>query len=297
MDFGKLTNIEGVDFTFPKENSSNVNILPGFPSEEFSLAVGCPIWSEKSWVGKVYPKGTKEKDYLKYYAEKFPAIELNATHYNIPDEGTVIRWHDSVPENFKFCPKIPQSISHAKDIVKMSDSMKVFMDSLLPLGKKLGTTFLQLSPYFGPDKVKQLIYFLNGIPDGFPLSVEFRHEGWYKDKLKFDKIFNYLEDRLMGAVITDVAGRRDVLHQRLANRTAFIRFIGNNLHASDYKRIDDWVVLLKKWQAEGLKEIYFFAHTPDVSLCPDLAIYFSKKMEVPVVQLPPPDQTIQGSLF
>ena len=297
MDFGKLSTIEGIDFTFPKENSGNVNILPGFPSEEFSLFLGCPIWSEKSWVGKVYPKGTKEKDYLKYYAEKFPSIELNATHYNIPDEATVVRWRDAVPEKFKFCPKIPQSISHAKDLVKMTESMLFFIESLKPFGKKLGTTFLQLSPYYGPDKIKQLIYFLNGIPDGFPLSVEFRHEGWFKDKLKFDKIFNYLEDRLMGAVITDVAGRRDVLHQRLSNRTAFIRFNANDLHPSDFKRIDDWVLLLKKWKEEGLKEIYFFVHTPNTSLCPELAIDFAKKMEVPTIQLPPSDQSIQGSLF
>ncbi len=297
MDFGKLTNIEAVDFTFPKENAGNVNILPGFPSEESSIYVGCPIWSEKSWVGKVYPKGAKEKEYLKYYGEKFPAIELNATHYNIPDEDTVIRWRESVPDNFKFCPKIPQSISHAKDIVKMTDSMLYFITSLKPLEKKLGTSFLQLSPYFGPEKIKQLIYFLNSIPDDFPLAVEFRHEGWFKDKLKFDKIFNYLEDRLMGAVITDVAGRRDVLHQRLSNRTAFIRFTANDLHSTDFQRIEEWTVLLKKWLAEGLKEVYFFVHTPDTSLCPELANQFSKKMEITTIKLPPSDQSIQGTLF
>src|SRR6187402_3161037 len=123
MDFGRVPNIDTADFTFPKENAYNVNILPGFPSEEKGVYVGCPIWSEKAWVGKVYPKGAKEKDYLKYYAEKFPSIELNATHYNIPDPDTVIRWRDLVPDGFKFCPKIPQTISHAKDLVKMTDSM------------------------------------------------------------------------------------------------------------------------------------------------------------------------------
>ncbi len=297
MDFGRLPSIDNVDFTFPKENGGNVNILPGFPSEESSVHVGCPIWGEKGWVGKIYPKGAKEKDFLKYYAEKFSTIELNATHYQIPTDDTVLRWRDSVPDNFRFCPKVPQTISHAKDLVKMSDSMMYFISSLRPLEQKLGTTFLQLPPTFGPDKVKQLIYFLNRIPDDFPLSVEFRHEGWFSDKLKFDKIFNYLEDRLMGAVITDVAGRRDVLHQRLSNRTAFVRFTANDLHPTDFTRITEWTVLLKKWLAEGLKEVYFFVHTPDHALCPELTNYFSHKMKIPTTPLPPADDYKQGSLF
>ena len=297
MDFGRLPNIENADFTFPKENGGNVNILPGFPAEESFIHVGCPIWAEKGWVGKIYPKGAKEKDYLKYYAEKFSTIELNATHYQVPTYDTVIRWRDAVPDNFRFCPKVPQTISHAKDLVKMSDSMQEFINALKPLGPKLGTSFLQLPPYFGPDKIKQLIYFLNGIPDDFQLCVEFRHEAWFTDKLKFDKIFNYLEDRLMGAVITDVAGRRDVLHQRLSNRTAFIRFVANDLHPTDFPRIDEWSVLLKKWLAEGLKEVYFFIHTPDKSLCPELANHFLEKMKIPAVPLPPTDQYKQGSLF
>jgi uncharacterized protein YecE (DUF72 family) len=297
MDFGRLPNIDNADFTFPPEHPGNVNILPGFPSEEIATYVGCPIWGEKGWVGKIYPKGTKEKDYLKFYAEKFSSIELNATHYQIPNEDTIIRWRDSVPDHFRFCPKIPQSISHTKDLVKTSDQMMEFVAAVRPLGQKLGTSFLQLPPYFGPDKIKQLIYFLNGIPDDFPLAVEFRHEGWFKDRLKFDKIFNYLEDRLMCAVITDVAGRRDVLHQRLSNRTAFIRFTANDLHATDFTRINDWAILLKKWLAEGLKEIYFFVHTPDHALCPELANHFLHKMKIPQVPLPPTDQYKQGSLF
>jgi uncharacterized protein YecE (DUF72 family) len=101
----------------------------------------------------------------------------------------------------------------------------------------------------------------------------------------------------MSTVITDVAGRRDVLHMRLSNRTAFIRFVANDLHPTDFPRIDEWTVLLKKWMEEGLKEIYFFIHTPDKSLCPELANRFLEKMKIPQVPLPPTDQYKQGSLF
>ncbi len=277
MDFGKLPNIENVDFTFPMEHMGNVNILPGFPSEEFSIHIGCPIWAEKSWVGKIYPKGAKEKDFLSFYAQKFSSIELNATHYNVPDEETLLKWKTAVPKEFKFCPKIPQTISHAKDIVKQTDQMLHFISVVNKFEHNLGTSFLQLPPTFGPSKIKSLLYFLNALPEDFKLAIEFRHEDWFKDRLKFDKIFNYLEDRRLCTVITDVSGRRDVLHQRLSNRTAFIRFTANDMHPTDKLRIDNWVALLKKWASEGLKEIYFFIHTENQAYCPELAHYFMGK--------------------
>jgi uncharacterized protein YecE (DUF72 family) len=299
MDFGRLPNIDSVNFTLPKEHAGNVNILPGFPSEEFAIHIGFPMWAEKGWIGKVYPKNTKEKDYLKYYSEKYSTIELNATHYGIPDTETLYKWRDTVPDHFRFCPKILQTISHARQLVPMTDQMLHFIQQMHLLGPKLGTSFLQLSPYFSPDKIKQLILFLNALPDDFALALEFRHPDWFSDRLKFDKIFNYLEDRRMCAVITDVAGRRDVLHQRLSNRTAFIRFNAHDLHPTDFVRIDEWVAQLKKWQTEGLKEIYFFVHTPNKSFCPELADYFARQMGIAPAELPlpPTDQYKQGSLF
>jgi uncharacterized protein YecE (DUF72 family) len=297
MDFGRAPILDNIDFTFPPEHAGNVNILPGFPAAEAHVHIGCPIWSEKSWVGKIYPKGTKEKDYLKYYAEKYSCIELNATHYNVPDKETIQRWCSLVPEHFKFCPKVPQHISHSKDLVKTTDLMLEFISAMNLMGGNLGTTFLQLPPQFKPDKIKQLIYFLNAMPDGFSLSIEFRHEEWFKDKLKWDKIFNYLEDRRMGIVISDVAGRRDVLHQRLSNRVAFIRFAANDLHQTDFQRLENWSSQLKKWLTEGLTDLYFIIHTPNSALSPELTDYFSRKLlpKPPKDRIDPDFQ--QGSLF
>ncbi|HSZ26460.1 MAG TPA: DUF72 domain-containing protein [Cytophagaceae bacterium] len=297
MDFGRLPNIDAVDFTLPKEHAGNVNVLPGFLSEESFISTGSPIWAEKGWLGKIYPKGTKEKDYLRFYAEKFSAIELNATHYTIPDSNTLLRWRAAVPEHFRFCPKIPQTISHAKDIVQMTEQMLHFITVLRTLENNLGTSFLQLPQHFGPDKLKSLLYFLNALPEDFSLAIEFRQADWFKDKRKFDKIFNYLEDRKFCTVITDVAGRRDLLHLRLSNRTAFIRFAANDLHPSDFARIDEWSMVLKKWLSEGLKEIYFFIHTPNKALFPELANYFSQKMNKTSIELPFKDQFKQGNLF
>lgn len=80
-------------------------------------------------------------------------------------------------------------------------------------------------------------------------------------------------------VITDVAGRRDVCHLRLTTNTVLVRFVGNNLHPTDYSRIDDWVRRLEYWFSNGLHQVYFFTHEPDNLMAPDLAIYLVEKLD------------------
>lgn len=95
--------------------------------------------------------------------------------------------------------------------------------------------------------------------------------------------------------MTDVAGRRDVLHQRLTSRTALIRFVANDLHATDLKRMDDWVTRLAEWINSGLERLYFFIHTPDKSFTPELATYFIKHLNASAgVNVAPP--VIRGAL-
>jgi hypothetical protein len=77
----------------------------------------------------------------------------------------------------------------------------------------------------------------------------------------------------IGTIITDAAGRRDVLHMRLTVPRAFIRFVGNSLHPSDFPRIDDWARRIKKWLDAGIDEIYFFMHMHDEGKSPELTQY------------------------
>jgi uncharacterized protein YecE (DUF72 family) len=83
-----------------------------------------------------------------------------------------------------------------------------------------------------------------------------------------------LESYGTGSVITDVAGRRDVLHNRLTLPKAFIRFTGNDLHPTDFTRLNEWLKRIEQWQQMGLQELYFFLHTPEKHLTAELANYF-----------------------
>jgi uncharacterized protein YecE (DUF72 family) len=60
---------------------------------------------------------------------------------------------------------------------------------------------------------------------------------------------------------------------------AFIRFVGNSLHPTDYTRIDDWVNRIHYWLQQGMKEVYFFMHMHDEAYSPELSVYLADKMK------------------
>ena len=174
-------------------------------------------------------------------------------------------------------------------------------ESISAFGDCLGTTFMQLPPHFGTNRLNELISFLGNIPHPLKLAIELRHESWFANNKMFDELSGFLMECNHALVITDVAGRRDVLHQRLSNKTALIRFVANNLHPTDFKRMDDWAKRSASWINKGLEEFYFFIHTPDKSLCPELANYFTTQlnkiagMRLPLVNIK--QKNIQGDLF
>ncbi len=281
MKFGKLADISQVDFKLPDDPSSNESILSRQPKVDEQLPrfdIGCTGWSMKEWVGSVYPPGTKTKDYLRQYSRQFNTIELNTTHYRIPSTEMIQKWYSESADDFRFCPKIPQTISHSRDLGMGRPETLVFCEAVQGLEEKLGCCFMQLPPYFGMDRLPLLDQFLERFPNHIPLAIELRHESWFGPEQGMQKAIDCFEKHAVATVITDVAGRRDVLHMGLSHSTTMIRFVGNGLHPTDYSRIDEWVKRLSLWIDQGLQHIYFFPHEPDNLLAPELADYLAKKV-------------------
>lgn len=276
MKFGKASDLSSVNFEFPVEPLANKNRLDRFElgnslGKPF-LYIGATGWSMKEWNGKWYPDKTKTADYLKHYGKQFNTIELNTTHYRIPTAEMVEKWYRTVPADFRFCPKVPQSISHRNDFGQSTGDLQRFVGSLDGMKEKLGCAFVQLPPYFGADRIKILEAFLDRWPRLLPLAVEVRHESWFTDPYATEALMDALAARGVAAVITDVAGRRDVLHNYITAPRTMIRFVGNGLVDSDYERLKDWSAKLKVW---NLPETYFFPHQPDNILSPDASAWFA----------------------
>ncbi|MGZ9224201.1 MAG: DUF72 domain-containing protein, partial [Anaerolineales bacterium] len=102
-----------------------------------NLYVGCPIWSFKGWVGNFYPQGTQPADFLYEYARRLTTVEGNTTFYAVPAQKTVEAWAESLPETFRFCPKIPKAISHEGKLMENIDRAREFIRVMSPLGTRL----------------------------------------------------------------------------------------------------------------------------------------------------------------
>jgi uncharacterized protein YecE (DUF72 family) len=304
MDFGKLPSIDKVDFTLPADHPETSLVLEQSVrlSATPQVYVGCPVWATREWVGKWYPSTAKEKDYLHHYARQFNTIELNTTHYRIPDLPTIERWYEAASPGFTFCPKWPQQISHDSILTHVESATKAFGEAILGLREKLGVSFLQLPPGFSPRQDTILEQFVTTLTPKVPLAIEFRHQDWFTNSPETQKVFAMLREQGVGTVISDVAGRRDVVHMRLTTSMAMIRFVGNGLHPTDYQRIDQWVTRLQQWFEQGLQTLYFFIHEPDPNtLSPELAVYLVRQLnEICGLQIKEPKplpQVVQGSLF
>ncbi len=276
MDFGKvpLSRISAINFNLPSEPDFNKLVLKGTPAKSPAIYVGCPRWSIKEWVGKIYPENAKEKDFLDYYTQNFNCIELNATHYKVYSEAGIKKWAEKAKgKDFMFCPKMYKGVTHEDGLLGKETIVAEFLQGIAAFKNHLGPVFIQLSEAFIPSGKKELFTFLKLLPAGFQFFVEVRHSDWFEKNDIRTELFSTLHKLSIGAVITDISRRRDCVHMHLTVPKAFIRFVSNSLHPTDYTRIDDWVKRIKIWLDTGLQELYFFIHMPEELHSPELAVY------------------------
>lgn len=275
MEFGRLDDVDKVDFTLPTDHPDTAAVLGDYmpQQKERQIYIGGAKWGRKEWVNLIYPKGTKAADYLTWYGKQFNGIELNGTHYNFPSELQTAKWAASVPDGFLFCPKVTNSISHYARLKNAEEMTETFCEGVRGFGDKLGSVFLQMPDNFNPTRFDDLANYIQNWPTDIQLSVELRNANWYSDERAADEAFSLLSENGVGYVITDVAGRRDILHQRLTGPFAFVRFVGNNLHTTDFVRVEEWAHRIKEWFDQGLHTLHFYVHEHDETHTPVMCEY------------------------
>lgn len=141
MKFGKVAQPELIDFTIPQDDPYTEVILSKVNKDKpLQVFIGCAKWNRQD-LKNFYPRGTKDE--LEYYASQFNSIGLNATFYRIFASDPYDKWYEKTPENFKFFPKVVNSVSHLR---KLNDQIYPIVDEYLNatshLKDKLGTIFL-----------------------------------------------------------------------------------------------------------------------------------------------------------
>jgi uncharacterized protein YecE (DUF72 family) len=281
MEFGRVpeNELDEVDFSLPKDPAFNKTVLKGKPLKSAKVYLGCAKWGRTEWIGKIYPPKTKEKDFLENYVHHYNSIELNATHYKTYDAAAIKKWSDKAgKKDFLFCPKMVKSVTHYGSLKGKEFITTEFLKGVLAFEKHLGPIFIQVSDRFSPSRKEELYTYLESLPTDLQFFLEVRHPDFFLNKEVMEELFSKLKELNIGAVITDTAGRRDCAHMYLTVPKAFIRYVGNSLHESDYTRCDAWVKRIKHWLDSGLKDLYFFMHMHDEATSPELTVYLVDKL-------------------
>lgn len=255
----------------------NNKILTHPRAQAPKLWTAAPVWIAPEWKGDIYPAKAKPAEFLRHYAAFFPAIELNMTFYRPPTSQMIERWDLLTPASFRFCPKVIQTLSRARNLEVSRESVHAFCDTLRGLGPKLGPFFLQLPPHHGIHNIDALKRFLDLWPSDLRLAVEFRNASCFLDHQLHPHLATALAERTMSALITDTLGRRDVVHTTLTTPWSVLRFLGNELHRSDFVRLDQWLERFRSWSRRGVDEVYLFLHHPTFVNVPALARYVTQK--------------------
>lgn len=145
-----------------------------------SLHVGTSGWAYPEWKPAFYPPGLAQSGFLAHYAGELTACEINATFYRLQSEAAVARWAEATPPAFRFAAKAHRRLTHTRALPPHEGGdafLERFLESLVPLGGRLGAVLLQ----FPPSRVRDdgaLADLLGCLPRGLPMALEFRHDSW-----------------------------------------------------------------------------------------------------------------------
>jgi uncharacterized protein YecE (DUF72 family) len=221
-----------------------------------TILVGTCGWSYKDWEGHFYPKGVSAGDYLSYYSERFPVVEVDSTFYGSPRPQMVQGWRDKTPEPFKFSLKVPQTITHEKLLVDCEKELEEFLSAVRILGSKLLCCVLQFG-FFNSKVFASLNAFLDRLgpflelwPKDVPLAVEIRNKYWMKKQFS-----DFLRTRGVTWVLADQAWMpmpEEIAHHldAVTGPFGYLRLLG------DRKAVDDLTPTLNKTVIDRREQIH-----------------------------------------
>ena len=232
------------------------------------ILIGVASWTDPSMTapGVFYPEGSASPEgRLRYYASRFPLVEVDSTYYAIPARRMAELWVDRTPEEFTFDVKahalmtgqpsevkrLPKEIREAlpADLAKktriyatdLPDDLKdavwsAFLDALIPLkdNGRLGAILLQYPRWVGPSRANAAM-----IEDararladkGWRTAVELRNRNWF-DERTGARTLDLLRRNNLSYVAVDsppgFASSVPVVPEVTAPSLAVVRFHGRN---------------------------------------------------------------------
>jgi uncharacterized protein YecE (DUF72 family) len=220
-----------------------------------AVHIGTSGWSYAHWTGVLYPEGVGPERRLDYYVSQFGSAELNASYYRWPADAAFEHWRRRLPAEFVLSVKAPGALTHAKRLFEPEQWLQRMARSLARLAGRRGVLLVQLPPSAAADHAR-LAYFLECVPRGLKVALEFRNPTWHQHG-----VFELLEQH--DAAYCVMSGARLPCILRATASFVYVRLHGpdeNHLYGGSY-RDDDlrwWADRIHEWrQMERDVFVYF----------------------------------------
>jgi uncharacterized protein YecE (DUF72 family) len=203
------------------------------------IRIGTASWTDKSLIdcGRFYPKeANNAESRLRYYASRFPLVEVDSSYYAMPSAATARLWAERTPEDFTMNVKAFRLFTgHQTQPKVLHEDLRQALDwpegrnlywkhvppdlraelwrrlqgALWPLQEagRLGLVHFQFAPWVvcnrqGLEHVQECV---GHMPD-HTLSVEFRHKSWFDETHRADTLAMLRDLNLVHTVVDGPQG-------------------------------------------------------------------------------------------
>ncbi len=214
------------------------------------LYAGTSGFAYPSWKPDFYPQKLAAKDFLKHYAGRLNAVEINYTFRQLPRASTLENWVSATPEGFLFACKAHMRITHLLRL-KESEFTDVFFRAIDPLRatRRLGPVLFQLPPNFKADP-PLLASFLEKLPEDIRYAFEFRNKTWLTDEVN-----RLLEQR--GVALCLAESEKFEVPEVITAKFVYVRLRKDDYSPEERAEIASRVQRLR---GEGREVYVFFKH-------------------------------------
>lgn len=202
------------------------------------ILIGTASWTDPTLVkdGNFYPPDAKTAEArLKFYATRFPIVEVDSTYYFPPSERNSVLWIERTPADFTFNIKayslltnhptkrdslyaevkdtLPDELKEKSRIYRenlgdelVDEVWQRFHDALMPLHSagKLGAVLFQFPEWFviGRKNKDYVLEAAERLKD-FRVAIEFRNESWLNERNR-EETLSFLEEHDLPIVCVDM---------------------------------------------------------------------------------------------
>ena len=149
-----------------------------------SLYAGTSGFAYPAWKPDFYPAKLPPKDFLKHYATRLRAVEINYTSRRLPAVTTLAAWVEATPPGFVFAVKANMRITHILRLKNAGQATEIFLKAIDPLrsARRLGPILFQLPPQLKRND-ELLAGYLETLPTDLRYAFEFRHPSWLVEEV------------------------------------------------------------------------------------------------------------------